>query len=56
MARQLDAKEWRELMEPVRVACRELARRGKIRVSQKGKFLDPDANWKGPIRISISLD
>ncbi|MBC7206305.1 MAG: DUF3253 domain-containing protein [Methyloversatilis sp.] len=44
--------EWRHLMPRVREAARRLARDGRVVVTQGGEVCDPDADWRGPIRIA----
>jgi hypothetical protein len=41
---------WRELMPSVRRVAGALAERGALRVSQRGREVDPAAAW-GPIRL-----
>ncbi len=50
-ARAVGGEQWRELMEPAREAARELARQGRVDILQRGQVVDPDAAWRGPIRI-----
>ena len=50
-ARAVGGEQWRDLMDPARDVARELARAGDVEITQKGKILDPDATWHGPIRI-----
>ncbi len=50
-ARAIGGERWRELMEPARDIARDLARDGVVEISQRGTVLDPDAGWRGPIRI-----
>ncbi|MGV0852370.1 DUF3253 domain-containing protein [Mycolicibacterium phlei] len=50
-ARAVGGADWRDLMDDAREIARELARRGEIEITQKGEVLDPDATWRGPIRI-----
>jgi hypothetical protein len=50
-ARAVDAANWRDLMDDARAAARDLARNGDVEITQKGEVLDPDATWRGPIRI-----
>jgi DNA-binding FadR family transcriptional regulator len=38
-------------MTPVREAARVLARAGEVEITQKGAVVDPDGQWRGPIRI-----
>lgn len=53
-ARAIDGDNWRELMEQARDAARELAREGRVVITQGGKPVDPDSEWRGPIRIAFS--
>lgn len=53
VAREL-ATDWRPLMEPLRQVARELARQGRLSVTQKGDILSPEAPWHGPIRLSLA--
>jgi hypothetical protein len=50
-AREVGGDGWRDLMEPAREIARDLARAGDVEISQRGDVLDPDATWRGPIRI-----
>lgn len=50
-ARAVGGATWRDLMDDARELARELARQGEVEISQKGDVLDPDAPWRGPIRI-----
>lgn len=50
-ARAVGGHRWRDLMEDARAEARELARRGDVQISQRGEVLDPDAPWRGPVRI-----
>lgn len=52
-ARAVGGDGWRDLMDDARAAARDLARSGAVEISQKGEALDPDADWRGPIRIRI---
>jgi hypothetical protein len=54
-ARAIGGDEWRDLMPEARETARELSREGSVDVTQKGVALDPDAQWRGPIRIRIKL-
>lgn len=42
---------WRSLMSDARDVARELARAGEIVVTQRGVEIDPDADWRGPVRL-----
>ncbi|OBH07907.1 S-adenosylmethionine tRNA ribosyltransferase [Mycobacterium sp. E2699] len=50
-ARAVGGQGWRELMADTREVARELARSGQLEITQRGKVLDPDGNWHGPVRI-----
>lgn len=50
-ARAVGGENWRDLMDDARDAARELARDGKVVITQGDDVLDPDATWRGPIRI-----
>lgn len=50
-ARAVGGETWRDLMDDARDIARELARDGDVEISQKGAVLDPDAPWRGPVRI-----
>jgi hypothetical protein len=50
-ARAVGGEQWRDLMDDARDIARDLARKGDVEISQKGEVLDPDATWRGPIRI-----
>lgn len=52
-ARAVGGDRWRELMDAAREAARDLARAGEVDITQRGEVLDPDTQWRGPIRISI---
>ncbi|MFI5592210.1 DUF3253 domain-containing protein [Amycolatopsis sp. NPDC051758] len=45
------AEDWRPLLPQARELARELARTGRVRLTQRGRLLDPDGEWRGPIRI-----
>jgi hypothetical protein len=48
------ADDWRPLLPRAREVARELARSGEVRLTQRGRVLDPDGEWQGPIRISVT--
>ena len=50
-ARAVGGDDWRDLMDDARDIARDLARTGDVEITQKGKVLDPDTTWRGPIRI-----
>ncbi|WP_410667719.1 DUF3253 domain-containing protein [Amycolatopsis sp. cmx-4-68] len=48
------AEDWRPLLPQARELARELGRTGQVQLTQRGRPLDPDAEWTGPIRIRAS--
>ena len=50
-ARAVGGEHWRDLMDDARAEARALARRGEVQISQRGEVLDPDGDWRGPVRI-----
>lgn len=50
-ARAVGGEQWRALMDDARDTARSLARTGLVEITQRGEVLDPDADWRGPIRI-----
>lgn len=52
-ARAVGGEGWRDLMDDARDVARDLARGGQVEITQKGTALDPDALWRGPVRIRI---
>ena len=51
-ARHEMAGGWRNHLEEVRQAGRQLARQQAIVITQRGRLLDPDGPAKGPIRYA----
>ena len=49
-ARRVGGEDWRPLMEPARRAARRLVAAGEIKVTQKGRVVDP-STAKGAIRL-----
>ncbi|MBN6039967.1 DUF3253 domain-containing protein [Amycolatopsis sp. 195334CR] len=45
------ADDWRPLLPQARDVARQLARAGEVQLTQRGQVLDPDGDWRGPIRI-----
>ena len=45
--------DWRPLLPRARELARELARTGQVRLTQRNRLLDPDGEWRGPIRIRL---
>lgn len=50
-ARAVGGEHWRAVMDEARDIARRLARDGLVEITQRGDVLDPDAQWRGPIRI-----
>ncbi len=50
-ARAVGGDTWRDLMDEARDAARTLAKAGDVEITQGGEVVDPDADWRGPIRI-----
>lgn len=50
-----DGDDWRSLMPAIREAAGELARTGRIAVTQRGVPVDP-ATVQGPIRLILRSD
>ncbi|MGE2833268.1 DUF3253 domain-containing protein [Mycobacterium sp. SMC-4] len=50
-ARAVGGEQWRDLMDCAREVAAEMARRGDVQITQRGRVLDPDAQWRGPVRI-----
>eukprot|EP00585_Thalassiosira_rotula_P003534 CAMPEP_0196146254 /NCGR_PEP_ID=MMETSP0910-20130528/22554_1 /TAXON_ID=49265 /ORGANISM="Thalassiosira rotula, Strain GSO102" /LENGTH=57 /DNA_ID=CAMNT_0041408415 /DNA_START=578 /DNA_END=751 /DNA_ORIENTATION=- len=48
--------DWRSLMSAMRDAARSLVREGKVDVIQKGTILGIEEEYRGPIRLRLSLD
>ncbi len=49
-ARTVGGEDWRELMEPARMAARRLVARGEVEITQGGHVVD-GSTAKGPIRV-----
>lgn len=47
---------WRDLMEPTRLAARSLVQERKIDVMQKGKVLGSKQEYRGPIRLRLTVE
>lgn len=50
-ARAVGGDQWRDLMAQSRDLARDLAKAGEVEIMQRGEVIDPDAEWRGPIRI-----
>ena len=50
-ARAVGGDQWRDLMEQARDIARDLAKAGAVVITQGDDVVDPDATWRGPIRI-----
>ena len=53
-ARIAGARYWRALLPQAREVARNAARAGEIVVTQRAKKLDPNADWRGPVRLRFS--
>jgi hypothetical protein len=51
VARRLSPDDWRALMARVREVASDMARAGRVRITQRDRAIDPDAVPGGPIRI-----
>ncbi|MEP6810721.1 MAG: DUF3253 domain-containing protein [Chthoniobacterales bacterium] len=54
-ARIAGGKQWREFLPLAREVARHAARAGEIVVTQRAKELDPNADWRGPVRLRLTL-
>jgi len=52
-ARRVRPEGWREEMEPARQVARRMAAAGRIEILQRGATLDPEAEFRGPIRLRL---
>ena len=52
-ARRVRPDGWREEMEPARQVARRMASEGRIEILQRGETLDPEAEFRGPIRLRL---
>lgn len=52
-ARAVAGDDWRAHMDDARAVARELAAAGEVEITQRGEVLEPDVEWRGPIRIRI---
>jgi dihydropteroate synthase len=50
-ARAVGGEDWRDLMDEARDVARMLAKDGEVVITAGGEELDPNATWRGPIRI-----
>ena len=50
-ARAVGGDHWRDLMDAGPRHRAGLAKAGDVEIIQRGEVLDPDADWRGPIRI-----
>lgn len=53
-ARAVGGADWRDLMAEARGLARELAKSGRVQITQGDSVVDPDSAWRGPIRIRIA--
>ncbi|WP_374159728.1 DUF3253 domain-containing protein [Mycobacterium sp. G7A2] len=54
VARSVGGDRWRELMDDTRATARRLAAAGVVEITQRGSVVDPNDDWRGPIRIRIT--
>ncbi len=54
-ARIAGGANWRALLPQAREAARDAAHAGEIIVTQRGKTLNPKADWRGPVRLRLVL-
>lgn len=52
-ARAIGGDEFRDLMEPVRDAAREMVAAGELEVTQGGRVVEP-GSARGPIRLRLA--
>jgi hypothetical protein len=52
-ARVVGGLRWRALLPVASEMARSEARAGELIITQRGKSLDPEANWRGPIRLRL---
>jgi hypothetical protein len=50
VARAVGGDDWRDLMEPARMAARRMVAAGEAEITQGGRVVDP-STAKGPIRV-----
>jgi hypothetical protein len=50
-ARAVGGADWRGLMDDARDLARELATAGAVEITQGGEVVDPESQWRGPVRI-----
>lgn len=55
-ARAVGGSGWRELMDDAREISRGLAASGEVEITQGGEVIDPDSEWRGPVRIRSARD
>lgn len=53
VARSADPVGWRARLDDVRAVGRHLAARGEIAITQRGRRLDPDRPFRGPVRFTL---
>lgn len=52
-ARAVGGENWRDLMNDARDVAGELAEAGEVEITQGGTVIDPEGEWRGPIRIRM---
>ena len=52
-ARAVGGEDWRSQMDLAREVARALAKEGRVEVLQQGERLDPEGEWRGPVRLRL---
>jgi hypothetical protein len=52
-ARIAGGARWRTLLPQARDVARAAVRAGEVVVTQRGRKLNPDADWRGPVRLRL---
>jgi hypothetical protein len=55
VARAAEPRHWRAHMDATREVARHLSRHGVIAITQRGRPVDPDAPFKGPVRLALPV-
>lgn len=54
VARVAGGRSWRTLLPQAREVARDAACAGEIVVTQRAQQLNPNADWRGPVRLRLS--
>ncbi len=52
-ARIAGGRHWRALLPQAREVARDAARAGEIVITQRDQQLDPNVDWRGPVRLRL---